>query len=311
MAGGRGSDQLTFEFNDDEGGLRAYVISALTGLSETDYRHVLRITDVVRDCLEGYGFHVHVPKDWTDPNVHGDLAPRTINAVDYDAVLYSDLVVMIADWPTSGGGKELVWAERNGCAILILSPIGSRISRLITGSCCDVEEHVWPNEDAIDSAIRSFTVNRRTKLTAHAAMRRSRGFDLAVTFARARALVASLDDATVRSRANWLTSDRIAEITENPHQFDNASLTELRQLGKLGDVSLHELLAPETESIDLRLEPLEGPEVDALLRAAELRGWDSSMVAQLIGKALRPAPSGYSYRSRLRDVEDWVDLADS
>jgi hypothetical protein len=203
----------------------------------------------------------------------------------------------------------VVWAERNGCAILLLSPVGRRVSRLLTGSCCDVEEHAWATRRDIEGAIQAFLALRSSRRSAHVHMRERREPELSPTLQNIRSIVEATDHARFVDTTNWLSKDRIDEILSSVDQLDNASLTELRQIALLTGTPLAELVDPgmgERPTIDVRA--FEDAEFVALAQAAELEEWGPEILARVLTKALRLQDTRYVRRAGLRDAESWIEL---
>lgn len=222
--------------------VKAYVVSALTGLSDDEHAHVKYVCEVVAGLLDRHGIDVHLPTDHTDPHADGDIPPEMVHRIDYSAVLASDLVVMIADHPTSGGGKELVWAERNRCKILVLSPIGARVSRLVTGSSSDLREVVWTDETDLIEQLSAYLGDEYDQMLAHAEERRVRPPRYSPLMDVLEERYAEIREALVSGKAG-LTVSRLDELLLSADHLASASVDELLIIADRVGLSMSALCA--------------------------------------------------------------------
>lgn len=284
--------------------LGAYVACALTHVSSESHCEMERHCDDVKSTLAELGFDTHLPKDYTDPKRDGDLPPGHVNQVDYDAVLASELLVFLGEYPTTGGGKELVWAERNGASVLVLVPPGMHVSRLVTGTTCDLEERIFASDEELKQRIVAFVTPRLPLFRARAAKRAE--VRSALEPVRASLL------ATEAIDTEGITSSRRAEILRTPAQLENASIRELlAAFDAPQSQELLDALVSIATGSGARSESrgLDHDEIDKLLLAAELRAWSTAEVAILVTTATQERLlSTGKRRLRFLDVESWEAL---
>ncbi len=215
---------LTSDLVDSD--VRAYVICALTGTAPEQHARLTGAATAIRKRLVEAGIRTHLPGDYADPKENPDLPPLCVNSLDYDAVLESDAVIMLADAPTTGGGKELVWAERNGCPILLLAPADMPVSRLITGAASDLRlQHYSTVEDACDS-VAGWVQDRRSRLIDHASRRAARDEAYGERLQVMNRLVPDIIQHLRGMPTPPITEPRVREIASSTAQLAHAAGTE-------------------------------------------------------------------------------------
>jgi DNA-binding XRE family transcriptional regulator len=113
--------------------LRAYLASALTGLSEDARKTVFDISDRVSQiCLE-VNIELYEPRKKTDPVFNPEVSDAEVFKMDHDRVVTSDLVIHLCHYPSTGAGEELGFAYASLVPIMLLAPGDQRVSRMITG----------------------------------------------------------------------------------------------------------------------------------------------------------------------------------
>jgi hypothetical protein len=310
--------QLEFDLGPivPETAIRAYVASALTDLSDDEYADLRKLSSTIKRALDEDGISTHCPTDYTDPRTTSDDPPHRVSRIDYAAVLRSDLIVFIANRPSSGAGKELVWAERNGNVTLLLASLGARPSRLVTGTTCHMTGLAGDQTpEALAMAIRGFVQDHRAELEAHA---RSRSERLATHQRLLEAMFAVLPVVLQRlaDGPHWLTQERAEEIVASVDHVANASLAEIQEFCSLASLDMAQLLGSSpngvTSATDVAAALLGQREASALASAALIRNWPSEVVIDLIRRVVVERPlAGVAYRLNLRDSETWMDLHDA
>ena len=87
--------------------LKAYLASALTGLSTSDREHIFAVSDVVADVCSQLSIDLYEPRKFTDPVEHIEVSAEEVFNRDREVVLGSDLVIHIADFSSTGAGRSL------------------------------------------------------------------------------------------------------------------------------------------------------------------------------------------------------------
>jgi hypothetical protein len=259
-------------------GIRAYVVSKLTGLTDDEHTQVTALCDEIKSDLGRRGIEVHLPIDNTDPAQKGDEEARHIHEVDFRAVLEADFLVCILDTPTTGGGKEISWAERN-CAPVLLVSHGFNTSRLLTGSTSIVEDKYWNSEDGCKPLFDEFLSEHEVEIWTHAVDQILKPGHLEEMFAR----VCRAQQIAVQNLSKeWpalISSDRMGEICESELYLDNTSVCELRQIAGAAGMELFEMFGASRQ----RLTP---GEMFGLLEASK-QGWPVDRILDLALEADR------------------------
>ena len=114
--------------------INAYLATALTGLSPQERAHVFEMSDVTADVCDEAGISLYQPRAKTDP-VHNPAVPdHEVFRRDRRRVRRSDLLIYLADYPSTGAGLELVFAYEALIPIVVLANQSTRVSRMVTGS---------------------------------------------------------------------------------------------------------------------------------------------------------------------------------
>src|SRR5664279_648991 len=95
-----------------EADFRGYLASALTGLSGSQRRRLFRISDIIEEVCSANSVDLYQPRFRTDPVHHSSVPDNVVFAKDKANVLSADLLVFIADWPSTGAGQELIFASQ-------------------------------------------------------------------------------------------------------------------------------------------------------------------------------------------------------
>lgn len=280
-------------------GVRAYIISALTGLEPDEHDRVVKLSSIIAKSLDRFAITTHEPARHTDPNEQPDLDPSDVHRVDYAAVMNSDLVVVIGDHPSWGGGKELAWADAAGAQVIVLSGAGTRLSRLVTGTTGTLVELPCGDATEVDDVLENYIRSELVNLVAHARWRAGRP-------AQFEALAGVLEEAIGNTQIPGLTSSRLEEMLSSPAHLANATLDEIARIR----------VALGTHVVDQLGEPywmgLRPDEIAALEDAQALEGWSLSEAASLMAVAAGGRQLGAKKRfKRLRDPKDWIELKKS
>jgi hypothetical protein len=305
---GDGQLSLNFASNVSPSPIRAYVASALTGLNDQEHAALVDCSEVIKGILAEDGIHVHCPTDYTDPRDTGHDPPSRAARIDYAAILRSDLIVYVANRPSTGVGKELVWAERNGCVTLLIGDPSSTPSRLVTGTTgrlTEIAASLAP--DALASEIKRAIAENRTVLEAHARERGSRARRYWERLDRFLNVLPQVEESLAGDSTRGLTLARAREIVSSVDHLANASLIEIDAFAEMAGVTA-EALQYGREPHDLATLAIGTRELHALRSAADLEGWTPDDVIELLVSVTREsADSGVAYRRSLREAKGWID----
>lgn len=293
-------------------GVRAYVVSSLTGLDTSAHEWTVARSAEIASVLAEFGIEVHQPCLHTDPETDPDIPPAHVHRTDYEKVITSDLIVAIGDRPSWGGGKELGWADVNMAPVLITVDVETRVSRLVMGSPGFVTEKVISTSDSLPAALREFVVEHADLLRAHAALRRQRQDVFGPALDTLRKSVYAANDL-----GPLLTDARANEIVLSVDHLATSSIEQIIWAAQKSGLSPAELFdglhvehqmgaalaSRDSAAFDRR-------ELLALENAAELENWNRSQVLGKLQHAFQLKSRTGTYRHAFREVEDWLALGD-
>lgn len=113
--------------------LNAYLATALTGLSETDRIHVFEISDAVASACRQADIELYEPRNSTDPVHHAHIPDADVFRFDVQKVSAADLLLYVADFPSTGAGQELIIAGNSMVPIIGIAHEILKVSRMVTG----------------------------------------------------------------------------------------------------------------------------------------------------------------------------------
>ncbi|MEY9962005.1 ribosome-binding protein aMBF1 (putative translation factor) [Streptacidiphilus sp. MAP12-16] len=113
--------------------LQAYLASALTALGAGERARIFEISDVIAEVCQSCGIALYEPRKITDPVHHPDISDTEVFRLDRQRVVRSDLVIYLADQPSTGAGQELVFATEAMTPIVVVAQSDLNVSRMVTG----------------------------------------------------------------------------------------------------------------------------------------------------------------------------------
>jgi hypothetical protein len=113
--------------------LRAYLATALTGLASSERKHVSDVSDLAAATCAEFGISLYEPRKATDPVHHPEVPDQEVFRLDRQRVTQSDLLIYLADYPSTGAGQELVFAYEALIPIIIMASTKTQVSRMVTG----------------------------------------------------------------------------------------------------------------------------------------------------------------------------------
>lgn len=225
--------------------LRAYLASALTGLSPDDRALVFRVSDAIASVCQRANIELYEPRKKTDPVHHAHVPDSEVFRLDQQRVSSADLIFYVADFPSTGAGQELTIAGTALIPIIAVAADSLKVSRMVTGMPGNFTllrySSVSEIEFSLTSVLRDMwptLVRRKEVLSTHeqnrigAAIRRVR---------LARAM--SYEDVAAAFRIpNAVTARQIEQCEKAPDFQNNLSLFFLQELATALDVAIAELL---------------------------------------------------------------------
>lgn len=116
-----------------EGPPHAYLATALTGLARSAREEVFAVSDAVAAACRECGVVLYEPRKVTDPVHDPDIPDDEVFRLDQERVRRSDLLIYLADQPSTGAGQELVFAYEAMIPIVVVAHRDTRVSRMVTG----------------------------------------------------------------------------------------------------------------------------------------------------------------------------------
>ncbi|MEL7483989.1 MAG: helix-turn-helix domain-containing protein [Planctomycetota bacterium] len=150
---------------------RAYYASALTGLTDEQRSLVFSDADIAREICEEAGLFLYEPRRFTDPVNHPDKTARAVYRTDRIHVHESRVVLLNTRYPSFGAGQEVEVAIQFGIPVVLLSPRGQRITRMIEGCHASLHHVEFDSEDELRDGLRE---QLRDALNEGAAIKRGR-----------------------------------------------------------------------------------------------------------------------------------------
>jgi len=152
-------------------GLSAYIATPITNASEAALE---RINDAViaidRFLREQLRFErVHVPKDYTSPTKRPDMLGKDVARVDKDLLLGSDLMIFLAEEPSTGSGMEVAWSVDAGLHLFIgvSADTTFRPSRIAVGSSERAAEERYETIPQLLALIEQYVHSNAASLERH------------------------------------------------------------------------------------------------------------------------------------------------
>jgi hypothetical protein len=297
--------ELPFEAPEDDP-VSVYFASGLTGLGEDQLSIVELVSGLLSEFCSEKEIRVHQPVLTTDPVSHPKLTPEQVRSADYQRVTSSDALIVLADFPSWGGGIEVTWAERLRLPMLVLARREKSVSRLLRGTTADVQVCTWRFHGDLREAWKSFFLSRQGQMEAHRRVRAARQILWGPTLARFSVAYGRLsaDQQSEVSAVAQLTARRIEEMLASPLAWSEASMDEVLALA--GALNLPTAAAlPGEPQVELNALSL-----SALQNAAELSGWSGTATMGVLRRAQVELARGGTRRLSFNEPQDWIDFGD-
>jgi len=250
---------------------RAYLASALTGLSSSQREQIDARQGLVKEVSRKRGIDLYLPKEKTDPELHKNIPAEDVFFADIQQVLASDLIILMTEHPSFGGGMELKTALDAQLPILLISPRDARVSRMVLGIPSTRSYHVkYVTDEELRlelekglSFLKQSMTDRKDSLktlentvgTSIKKYREKSGFSR-------EQLVATIG----------VTPDALKRIEESPDYLTNLSLLALRKLVQVLGTRASDIVDPEFVA-EVGFETLKlAQDTDLLVKARQGKG---------------------------------------
>jgi transcriptional regulator with XRE-family HTH domain len=224
--------------------LRAYLASALTGLSEEKRNTIFAISDRVNQiCLET-DIELYEPRKKTDPVHNPGVSDADVFKLDHDRVVTCDLVIHLCHYPSTGAGEELGFAYASLVPIVLLAPGNQRLSRMITGIPSFKLEIRYETPEDLNTLLAKRLLEIRPYLEERRITREQHEVNIVGDRVRDLRLRANLTREELAGRVG-LTAESIRHLEENVDATSNPPLTHLRALAAALKTTVAELIVPD------------------------------------------------------------------
>jgi len=225
--------------------LDAYLATALTGLSEANRNRVFEISDAVANACRRAGIDLYEPRNSTDPVHHAHIPDSDVFRFDQQKVSAADLLLYVADFPSTGAGQELIIAGNSMVPIVAIAHESLKVSRMVTGMPGDFTLLRYSSIRSIEHFLAEKLCEMRPALERRkSALARNTENKIGArirTVRRARDM--TYEDVAAAFRIPNAITARQIEQCENASDFqNNLSVFFLRELAAALDVSIADLL---------------------------------------------------------------------
>lgn len=223
--------------------LNAYLACALTGLGNDQRMLVNHLSDLANVVCKSVDIDLYEPRKKTDPVHNPDVVPSDVFHIDRERVIASDLVIHLADFPSTGAGEELTFAFDSLVPMIVIAHDSRSVSRMITGiPSLKLEIRYQEPED-----LREMLGIRLQEIRPVLEQRKLAISDFSDNIVgikvRELRLAASLSREEL-AKSVGLTVDAIEHIEENIDTVSNPSLTQLRLIATTLKTTVAELVNP-------------------------------------------------------------------
>jgi len=226
--------------------LKAYLATALTGLDEEGRSRVFEVSDLVSSVCKELDIELYEPRTATDPREHPDVTAEDVYRKDHDQVLSSDLVIHIADFPSTGAGEELDFAATALMPILLVAQGKSKVSRMVRGIPALKVSLEYADLDELRVRLRYELELLRPVMEERKLAFSDYDRNLIGSRVRLRREELELTRDEIVTHSNGLiTTDRLTHIEENTDRLSNPSLVELRVLATILKTTVADLVEPD------------------------------------------------------------------
>ncbi len=223
---------------------KAYLASALTGLSEAQRKELDERQSLIKEVCVRRGIDLYIPAERTDPGRHKDVPADEVFFADTREVLNSDLFILMTDHPSFGAGIELKTALEALLPIILVSPREVQLSRMVTGIPSqrrydvryESHEDLGTRLDLGIGFLMQNVIDRKDSL-------KLRGVSLGATIRDLREKNGLSNEQV--AAAVGITMDALSRIEESPNYLTNPSFLILTRLAEALDTRVADIVDPE------------------------------------------------------------------
>jgi tRNA A-37 threonylcarbamoyl transferase component Bud32 len=118
--------------------LHGYVATALTGLDPDARDAVAFAANLIAEVGKHFQIYIYQPRRFTDPLMHADVTPEAVYLQDRKRVLAADVLFVLLNEPSFGVGQEIEIAASIAKPVVLLSRLGTKVSRMVRGSFANI-----------------------------------------------------------------------------------------------------------------------------------------------------------------------------
>ncbi len=225
--------------------LRAYLATALTGLAGNERAHVSQISDVAAAACTELNISLYQPRKATDPVHHPGVPDQEVFRLDRQQVTRSDLLIYLADYPSTGAGEELVFAYEALIPIVLIASKKTQVSRMVTGIPGSSFQVRYEKPEDLSrqlshqlKSLLPLLVQRRNRLSQHGQNR----FGEKIRQARISKGLSHEDLAAIMG-TEFFSAGQIAQWEQSDDLESNLRLIHLREIARALNVDPGSLLA--------------------------------------------------------------------
>ncbi len=225
--------------------LDAYLATALTGLSETNRTRVFEISDAVANACRRARIELYEPRNRSDPVHHAHISDSDVFRLDQQKVSAADLLVYVADFPSTGAGQELIIAGNSMIPIVAVAHESLKVSRMVTGMPGDFTLLRYSAIHEIESILAVHLHGMRPAMERRKELLASYGKNrIGATIEKIRrSRNMTYEDVAAAFRIpNAVTARQIEQCEKAPDFQNNLSVFFLRELAVALDVDVADLL---------------------------------------------------------------------
>ncbi len=228
--------------------LEAYLASALTGLTDVQQDHLVKVSDIVASICEDLDINLYEPRKATDPIQHPDVSAEDVFNIDRERVLSCDLLIHVADFASTGAGEELDFALGALIPIILIAHGDTKVSRMVTGIPAFKLMITYRDFDELGLELRQRLTEIRPILEQRKLVFSNFDKNMVgnkVRITREESRLTKEDVATHSFKL--LTVDRLRQIESSRDSISNPSLLELRALAAILKTTVADLVEPDLD----------------------------------------------------------------
>lgn len=250
--------------------LSAYLASALTGLSAGQQAVIVNLSEIVSMVCRSVDIDLYEPRNATDPVHNASIADGEVFKIDRHAVVGSDLVIHLCNFPSTGGSEELRFAHEALVPIILIAKGDHRVSGMVTGNPSVIVDIRYENPKDLRPILEDRLLEIRPLLEQRRLAKSEFSENVVGSKIKELRLDANLSKEALANRVGISVAD-LVNIEENIDTVSNPSLTKLRLIATALKTTVAELVNPDYhESIMSSIQSLMSEQTNAA--AARFRG---------------------------------------